>query len=130
MQVKTGEIATKTHSWIDGAFKYSKLLLDLMGNPTGMEVTILLGTEPSKPPVLGKRKRTALKKAKYPASWKIRYLPNCVGSLAENENPVLNLALYKKLATEFSNFVAVVSSAETENEQPSPDILLDVTTHS
>lgn len=110
VQVKTGEVATnKTHSWIDGAFEYTERILQKLGNPTHVEVTILLGTEPAKPPVLGKRKRQALERSNYPKSWKIRYLPNCVGALDGRAVLSLNESQYESLATEFRHFLAVIS---------------------
>ena len=104
VQVKTGKIARKTYSWIDDAFKYTKLLLEKLGNTKGIEVTILLGTEPSNPPVLGKRKRDAIEKSNYPKSWKLRYVADSVSSAIKGDQK-LDLNLYDELATEFSNFL-------------------------
>lgn len=41
VHVKTGKVAMKTYSWIDDAFKYTKLLFDKLENTKGLEVTIL-----------------------------------------------------------------------------------------
>jgi hypothetical protein len=57
VQVKTGKIAKDADCWIEKGFVYSRLLLEALGNPANAKVALLVGSEPSECPVLGKRKR-------------------------------------------------------------------------
>jgi hypothetical protein len=78
VQVKTGKIAKDADRCIEKAFVYSSLLLEALGNPASIKVALLVGSEPSKCPVLGKRKRDDInhkhkKDKKYKiATWRIQ----------------------------------------------------------
>jgi hypothetical protein len=62
VQGKTGKVVKDAARWIEKVFVYSKLLLKALGIPANIEVVLLVGSEPSKRPVLGKRKRDDINK--------------------------------------------------------------------
>lgn len=119
VQVKTGKLAEEIYRWIAEAFLYTQLLLEKMGNTDDLDVTILVGGEPSSTPALGKRKRADLNKV-YPEKWKIRYLPNCVKDRDETPELMLNIAKYGKLAAEFRNFVKITAGPSAAPPAPAP----------
>lgn len=124
IQVKTGEVAKDGARWIEGAFLYSKLLLEALGSPTGIKVTILVGSEPSKCPVLGKRKRSSIDKRfsnvkNYKmATWPIRYVtaPSTEpASRTALEPRDLDMDLYHELLPKFSGFLSLTGQDDEED---------------
>jgi hypothetical protein len=120
VQVETEEIAKDAARWIEKAFEYSKLLLEALGNPENIEVALLVGSEPSKCPVLGECKRNDInekhKRDNYKiATWRIQYVSapsrNTAAQSARRSRE-LNLDLYEELRNEFSNFLNLVQDEE------------------
>jgi hypothetical protein len=88
--------------------------LEALGNPANIKVALLVGSEPSKCPVLGKRKRDDInqkhkKDKKYKlATWWMQYVPAPSTGIAAQtalRRRELNLELYDELHNEFSNFL-------------------------
>jgi hypothetical protein len=113
LQVKTGQTANETYRWVAKAYEYSRLLLDQVGNPQNIEVTIVLGTEPStRPVVLGKRKRDDLITKEFPTSWKVQYIAAPVSSDNEEIDLILDWSRYEALQSEFFVFLSLFESPD------------------
>ena len=101
--VKTRRVAEDASQWIDPAIYFSRLLFDLMPieNKEQLGVSVLVRTEPSKCPSLGKWKRAGLGLAE---KWEIRYVSAPVAATKPSDLD-LNLKIYRStLKAEFLTF--------------------------
>jgi hypothetical protein len=117
---------------------YSKLLLEALDNPENIKVALLVGSEPSKGPVLGRRKREDINQQLTDENTRLRlgqFSTNIKAQTARRRRE-LNLELYAELHNEFSNFfnqVQVEEGVGNDEEagvaEPTVDNTLSVTSY-